>query len=188
MLAPMLKARNWYWAENNKCDQMPSAGTTFAMGYVMLPDYTPFDVEWTSNSSVAVLSTELPRGSDYFALVLDGKLEGAAPRCSGRYTYGATPSTGLVELIWRANDPSPNGTSLVLVHGSGYGQVYVREALLDFREPQSPPPPQPTEESDQQGSILLIVGLSVGIVLLLAALSVAAMSLRLRRLKGAAHV
>ena len=161
LMPALVAARNWYWAENKRCDELPIVGT-WAMGHSMVEDATPLTMEaWDGAAGLASLRAAGLGSGDWFAMTTAvGRLEGAAPRCGGRYVYAGVPRGGVVELAWRRVSGSAN-LSVVLVRGSGFGQTFIRSLSLSasdllafesrLRGPdENPPSPTPMPAPDEE--------------------------------------
>ena len=153
-------ARNWYWAASStlgrsadRCDELPVAGETVAMGSTMTVDDAMPQLSIVSQPAANATTVELearnvPIGGSWFAIALTGTLLGGSSRCGGRFVYGSVPLTGTIELAWSAT--SSQAARIVLVRGNGYGPLVVRTADVSLiappaRPPQHPPPPPPRQ-------------------------------------------
>ena len=151
-----IAARNWYWALNGRCGQLPVPGQTSIMGHTLADDgpleASPLEFDAASGTERWELSTPVPYG-DWFALASAGTLSGAGPpRCDGAYTYGSSQG-GTISLRLSCAEPAPANLSVVVVYGNGYAQTHARTFRLadlslqpvrpPVRPPLSPPSPPP---------------------------------------------
>ena len=180
VLVERASARNWYWASSmsrasDRCDQLPVAGVTMAMGKVMQQDVQPRLDHVASADAIELEASSVPVG-DWFAIASSGTLQGGAERCDGRFVYASVPSDGRIKLTWRpSGSGGPPSARVVFVHGNGYGQTYLRTADISPPSPISPPlPPSPTNMGSPHsttavsfGTALLVVGVALGVIVLI---------------------
>ena len=132
-------ARNWYWAYNERCHELPEAGIS-VMGYTLLPSQDVTVTPALTGDTWTLVADAVPYG-DWFAIASDGSLAGGASRCDGRYVYGSTQGGTLTLSLTRQH--ALQNMTVALVHGNGYAQTYVAMVYLAGDSPGLPPSPSP---------------------------------------------
>ena len=142
LLTAAVLGRNWYWANNGKCDTLPVAGQTSIMGYTLASDGLLDASSLGLIDGVAQweLRTTVPYG-DWFALTSAGTLSGGSPRCDGAYASGS--SQGAEVTLTLACAAAPADLTVSLVHGNGYAQTFARSFRLGDLESVPAGPPDP---------------------------------------------
>jgi len=139
VLIAAVPSRNWYWAYNERCLELPEANISI-MGYALLPSQDVVVSPSLTGDTWTLVADSVPYG-DWFAIASGGSLAGGASRCDGKYVYGSTQGGELTLSLTREH--ALQNLTVALVHGNGYAQTYVATVYLAGDSPARPPSPSP---------------------------------------------
>lgn len=139
LLIAAIPSRNWYWAYNGRCEELPEANISI-MGYALLPSHDVIVSPSLVGDTWTLVADTVPYG-DWFAISSGGSLAGGASRCDGKYVYGSTQGGALTLSLTREH--ALQNLTVALVHGNGYAQTYIATVHLAGDSPGLPPSPSP---------------------------------------------